>query len=84
MDLRTEARIKHFGKEIYEVLFEILIDKRTGNLHKNHSLSLIEVLKDYRLEPSVVYLLGDILTDHRQCLLPPGIFICFHFAVLGM
>ena len=60
---RTKVLMKHLPEKVNEIFLQILIHEGTGYLNQYHLLSFVEMLKDDRLKPCIILLLGDIGLD---------------------
>ena len=77
-DALSEASVQHLAQQVDKVLLQVLVYKGAGYLYEYHLLSFIKLLEDDRLEPCIVYLLGDVLAYERKRLVPTSIRTWLH------
>ena len=72
----TEVLMQYLTQQVHEVCLQVLIEEGTRNPHQQSLRSRLVRLEDDGLEPRIIVLLRDILTDERKTIVPKSFRTC--------
>ena len=78
VDAGPETLLQYRAQQPDKLLFKIVVDIGAGQANVHRLVGFVEALEDDGLEPSIVYLLGDILSNQCERPAPAGIRVHFH------